>query len=85
MKVYEATVIDKCASPSGEEPISYESYVAVATLEDLKEGSERASRFLPAPYVDEDIHFYFTEDEFKPVNGEIEAEEFKYLIGKRVA
>ena len=34
---------------------------------------------------DEDIHYYFTEDEFKPVNGEIETEEFKYLIGKRVA
>ena len=29
--------------------------------------------------------YYFTEDEFKTVNGEIETEEFKYLIGKRVA
>lgn len=82
MRVYEATVIDKCA---GAEPISYESYVAVATFEELKEGSERASRFLPAPYTDEDIHYYFTEDEFKPVDGEVETEEFKYLIGDRVA
>ena len=82
MRVYEATVIDKC---TGAEPISYESHVAVATLEELKEGSERASRFLPAPYIDENIHYYFTEDEFEPEDGEIETEEFKYLIGKRVA
>ena len=82
MRVYEATVIDKCA---GAEPISYESYITVATQKELAEGSERASRFLPAPWYDEDIHYYFTEDEFKPVDGEIETEEFKYLIGKRVA
>ena len=88
MKVYEATVIDKCASPSGEEPISYESHVAVATLEELKEGSERASRFLPAPYTDEDIHFYFNSDDWGEEAGTgdtIEREEFKYLIGRRVA
>ena len=76
MKVYEATIIDKCASPDGEEPISYESYVAVGT---------QWERQVPAPYTDEDIQYYFTEDEFKPVNGAIETEEFKYLIGKRVA
>ena len=35
--------------------------------------------------TDEDIHYYFTEDEFKPKDGEIETEDFKYLIGKRVA
>lgn len=51
---------------------SYESYVAVG---DVKGTS----------FTDEDIHYYFTKDEFKPVNGEIETEEFKYLIGKRVA
>ena len=82
MRVYEATVIDRCA---GAEPISFESYVAVCTQEELNEGSERASRFLPVPYIDEDIHYYFTEDEFKPKDGEIETEEFEYLIGKRVA
>lgn len=88
MKVYATTVIDKCASPSGEEPISYESYVAVATLEELREGSERASRFLPAPYIDDDIHFYFNRDDWgeELESGDtIEREEFKYLIGKRVA
>lgn len=73
MKVYEATVIDKCA---GAEPISYESYVAV--LETLGQNAD-------PDWNDEDIHYYFTEDEFKPMDGEIETEEFKYLIGKRVA
>lgn len=73
MKVYEATVIDKCA---GAEPISYESYVAV--LETLGQNADPA-------WNDEDIHYYFTEDEFKPKDGEIETEEFKYLIGERVA
>lgn len=85
MKVYKATITDKCASPSGEEPASYEGYIAVATLEELKEGKERASRFLPASWYDEDIHFYFNQDEFKPKDGEIETEEFKYLIGEKVA
>lgn len=84
MKVYEATVIDKCASPDGEEPVSYESYVAVGTQWELS-FSEVQSKYLPAPYADEDIQYYFTEDEFKPKDGEIETEEFKYLIGKRVA
>lgn len=73
MKVYEATVIDKCA---GAEPISYESFVAV--VETLGQNAD-------PDWNDEDIHYYFTEDEFKPVNGEIETEEFKYLIGERVA
>ena len=73
MRVYEATVIDKCA---GAEPISYESFVAV--VETLGQNAD-------PDWNDEDIHYYFTEDEFKPVNGEIETEEFKYLIGKRVA
>lgn len=89
MRVYEATVIDKCANPSGEEPVSFESYVVVDDENDgtkawdwkkLAEDLERETGF-----KDEDIHYYFTEDEFKPVNGEIETEEFKYLIGKRVA
>ena len=81
MKVYEATVIDKCA---GAEPISYESYVAVGTQWELS-FPEVQSKYLPAPYYDEDIHYYFTENEFEPVGGEIETEEFKYLIGERVA
>lgn len=77
MKVYEATVIDKCA---GAESISYESYVAIT------QPTSRAKELLnEAGFTDEDIHYYFTEDEFKPVDGEIETEEFKYLIGKRVA
>lgn len=77
MRVYEATVIDKCA---GAEPISYESYVAVT------QPTSRAEEILnEVGFKDEDIHYYFTEDEFKPVNGEIETEEFKYLIGERVA
>ena len=79
MKVYEATVIDKCASPSGEEPVSFESYVAVLRPEEIREDPD------DLPVADEDIHYYFTEDEFKPKDGEIETEEFKYLIGKRVA
>lgn len=83
MKVYEATVIDKCASPSGEEPISYESYVAVGTDEEMREYPRDG--FLPDGFTDDDIHYYFMEDEFEPVDGEIETEEFKYLIGKRVA
>lgn len=73
MRVYEATVIDKCA---GAEPISYESYVAV--IETLGQNAD-------PDWNDEDIHYYFTEDEFKPKDGEIETEEFKYLIGERVA
>lgn len=73
MRVYEATVIDKDA---GAESISYESYVAV--VETLGQNAD-------PDWNDEDIHYYFTEDEFKPKGGEIETEEFKYLIGKRVA
>lgn len=81
MKVYEATVIDKCA---GAEPISYESYVAVLKPEEVRKDPDDLEALL-APYTDEDIHYYFTEDEFKPKDGEIETEEFEYLIGKRVA
>ena len=80
MRIYEATVIDKCA---GAEPASYESYVAVGKSEEIKQNPKDYK--LPDGFTDEVIHFYFTEDEFKPVNGEIETEEFKYLIGKRVA
>lgn len=92
MKVYEATVIDKCA---GAEPIGYESHVGVLSKKEAKR-FKRVSIDEPctpnitnqleqAGLTDEDIHYYFTVDEFKPVNGEIETEEFKYLIGKRVA
>lgn len=84
MRVYEATVIDKCASPSGEEPISFESYVAVVADEEIHKNPVELERAL-GRLTDEDIHYYFTEDEFKPKDGEIETEEFKYLIGERVA
>lgn len=80
MRVYEATVIDKCA---GAEPISYESYVAVGTEEEMREYPR--DDFLPDGFTDDDIHYCFHEDEFNPKDGEIETEEFKYLIGKRVA
>lgn len=79
MRVYEATVIDKCA---GAEPISYESYVAVGTEEEME---REIKKHIPLPYTDEDIQYYFTEDESKTKDGEIETEEFEYLIGKRVA
>ena len=94
MKVYEATAIDKCASPSGEEPVSFESYVVVGTQKELDEMHEamellQTDKVASTEYgdviTDDDIHYYFTEDEFKPKDGEIETEEFKYLIGKRVA
>lgn len=83
MRVYEATVIDKCASPSGEEPVSYESYVAVGTYDEVSQNPKDYK--LPDGFTDEDIHYYFTEDEFEPVDGEIETQEFKYLIGEGVA
>ncbi len=75
MRIYEATVIDKCA---GVEPISYESYVAV---------SNDSFRKLPEGWDDEQIHYYFSEQLWNELlhNDEIETEEFKYLIGKRVA
>ena len=91
MRVYEATVIDKCASPSGEEPVSFESYIVVDDENDgtkawdwkkLAEDLKRETGFR-----DELIHYYFTKDEWEDNlhDGEIETEEFKYLIGKRVA
>lgn len=94
MRVYRATVIDKCASPSGEEPASYESYIAVLDNSeqqyDVYAMDRETDKYIMAELekhglTDEDIHYYFTEDEFKPVNGEIETEEFKYLVGERVA
>lgn len=77
MKVYEVTIIDKEA---GAEPISYESYVAV--FEDNKRAVEDV---LPDGFKDEDIQYYFHEDEFMPKDGVVETEEFKYLIGRRAA
>lgn len=92
MRVYEATVIDKCA---GAEPISYESCAGVLSKKEAKRFKgvsidepctpNITNQLKQAGLTDEDIHYYFTEDEFKPINGEIETEEFKYLIGKRVA
>lgn len=86
MKVYEATVIDKEAVV---EPIGYESYVAVDDENDGTKATDWEQFYKDLEretgFTDEDIHYCFTEDEFKPVDGEIETEEFKYLIGKRVA
>lgn len=83
MKIYEATVIDKWSTPFEGEHSSYQGYVAVGTPEEIKQNPMNYK--LPEGFTDEDILYYFTEDEFKPVDGEIETEEFKYLIGKRVA
>ena len=81
MRVYEVTVIDKGAYPAWtNEVATYESYVAV--FEDNKRAAEDV---LPDGYEDEDIQYYFHEDEFMPEDGVVETEEFKYLIGKRVA
>lgn len=82
MKVYEATIIDKCA---GAEPISYESYVAVGSDYEMSILGLNTPEYLPKPYTDEDIHYYFTEDEFSPKDGKIKTEEFDYIIGERVA
>lgn len=86
MRVYEVTVIDRCA---GVEPVSYESYVVV---DDENDGTKATDWELfyqdlkqETGLTDEDIHYYFTEDEFKPMNNEIEIEEFKYIIGRRVS
>lgn len=86
MRVYETIVIDRVASREGEEPVKYESYVAVGTDEELAE-SGRESRYLPAPYFDEDIHYYFSEQEWENLqdDGMIETEEFTYWVGERVA
>ena len=75
MRIYEVTVIDKCA---GVEPISYEGYVAV---------SSDSFRKLPEGWNDEQILYYFSEQLWNELlrNGEIDTEEFKYLIGERVA
>lgn len=70
-----------CPECAGVEPLSCESYVAVGTEEEMKEYPR--DDFLPDGFTDEDIHYYFYEQEFK--DGEVETEEFKYLIGKRVA
>lgn len=78
MKVYRATVIDKVGNPTGEEPVKYESYVAVGTTDEIRQSPKDYK--LPDGFTDEDVHFYFTEDEFKPVNGVIETEEFIYEI-----
>lgn len=85
MRVYEVTVIDRCA---GVEPVSYESYVVV---DDENDGTKATDWELfyqdlkqETGLTDEDVHYYFTKDEFKPVNGEIETEKFRYIIGKKL-
>ena len=65
MKVFECTVYDKNCN-DGE---NYESYVAEAN--DLEEYDDHIKDF---GITDEDVHFVFT-------NGEVETEEFKYVIG----
>lgn len=98
MRVYEATVIDRCASPDGAEPISYESYVAVLSKKEAKRFKgvsidepctpNITNQLRQAGLTDEDIHFYFNRDDWDEeveAGDTIEREEFKYLIGKRVA
>ena len=90
MRVYEATVIDKCAYPAWtNEVATYESYIVV---DDKNDGTKATDWELfykdlerETGFTEDDIHYYFTKDEFKPKDGEIETEEFKYLIGERVA
>lgn len=83
MRVYEATLIDKWSTPFEGEHSSYQGYVAVGTEEEMAEYPR--DDFLPDGFTDDDIHYYFHEKEFEPMNGEIETEEFKYLIGREVA
>lgn len=77
MRVYKATVIDKTLYPE-EAPNHYESYIAV--------GND-SFRKLPEGWSDEQIHYYFSEQLWNELlhSGEIETEEFKYLVGERVA
>lgn len=85
MEIFEVTVIDKRA---GAELASYKSYVVVDDENDGTKATDWEKFYQDLEretgFTDEDIHHYFTEDEFNPVDGEIETEEFKYLIGKRV-
>lgn len=76
MKIYNVTVTDKVASPDGEEPMSYESHIAVGHDDEL-----------PMGFTDEDIHYYFNYDEWEQGlhDGTIENDEFTYLVGERVA
>lgn len=89
MEVYEVTVIDKCASSTRGEPVSFESHIAVDNENDGTKATDWELFYKDLEretgFTDEDIHYYFTEDEFRPKNGEIETEEFRYLIGKRIA
>jgi len=86
MRVYEVTIVDKEA---GAEPISYESHIVV---DDENDGTKATDWGLFYKDLEretgikgEDVHYYFTKDEFKPVDGVVETEELKYLIGKRIA
>lgn len=96
MKIYEVTVIDKCAYPAWtNEAATYESHVGVFSKKETKRFKyvsidepctpNITNQLEQVGLTDEDIHYYFDKDEFKPKDGEIETEEFKYLIGKRVA
>ena len=84
MKVYRATVIDKVGNPTGEEPVKYESYVAVGTDEEMQEYPRDG--FLPNGFSDDDIHYYFAECEWESNlnDGTIETEEFIYEIEEEV-
>lgn len=87
MRVYKATVIDKTLYPE-EAPNYYESYIVVDDENDGTKATdwERFYKELEreAGFMDEEIHHYFTKDEFKPVDGAIETDEFKYLIGEKL-
>lgn len=85
MRVYEVTVIDRVASREGEEDVKYDSFVAVGTKEEVGKAHNEgeANKALPDWFFDEDIHYYFTEDEWKEGlqdDGTIETDEFAYWV-----
>ena len=69
MRVFECQVY----SDNGD---SYPSFIAEAT--DLEEYDNHIEEF---GITDEDVHFVFTNGEISKSKGEVETEEFRYLIG----
>lgn len=75
MKVYEATVYDKCDNDG----MSYESHIAIAN--DLEEYDMHIKDY---GITDDDVHFVFLPHDNVEGKSEIETDEFKYLIGKEI-
>lgn len=77
MRVYLVEVMDK------DDPTNkWADYIAEGKAYELDD----YDRYLPKGYSDEDIHYYFGEGEHDfSDGGEIETEEFKYLVKERVA